>query len=212
MRKMVVNHFLLEKPITVQNKLHCVFTNEYKWTFERGRIALRVLWKRYHFEWGRFHVLVEWIPFKCQNMHSNLDFVSFSYFLWPDFVVALWLALFTPAWWCQVTGRYLVEERIFSIVLDLSFLSALKGWGGGGLHNSPVGLAWTLLLDQKVFRCFDQLFLPVMHIWCLLPVLICPHWNQIMIMNMFYHKLQLCKDTLQRMIIFCLLKEKHSSF
>lgn len=145
MRKMVVNHFLFEKLITVQNKLHCVFTNEYKWTFERGRIALRVLSKRYHFEWGRFHVLVEWIPFKCQNMHSNLDFVSFSYFLWPDFVVALWLALFTPAWWCQVTDRYLVEERLFSIVQDLSFLSALRGWGGSTtpLWDWPEHSSWT---------------------------------------------------------------------
>lgn len=28
MRKTVVNHFLFERLITVQNKLHCVFTNE----------------------------------------------------------------------------------------------------------------------------------------------------------------------------------------
>lgn len=146
MRKMVVNHFLFERLITVQNKLHCVFTNEYKWTFERGWIVLRVLWKRHHFEWGRFHVLVEWIPFKCQNMHSNLDFVSFSHFVRPDFVVALWLALFNPAWWCQVTDRYLVEERIFSIVVDLSFLSALRGWGAPQL---PCGTGLNTLLGPK---------------------------------------------------------------
>lgn len=79
------------------------------WTFERGRIALRVLWKRYNFQWGRFHVLVEWIPFKWQNMHSNLDFVSFSNFLWPDFVVAslarpLYPSLKVPGY-TQVSGR-----------------------------------------------------------------------------------------------------------
>lgn len=145
MRKMVANgHFLFEKLITAQNKLHCVFTNEYKWTFERGRIALRVLWKHDHFEWGRFHVLVEWIPFKCQNMHSNLDFVSFSYFLWPDFVVALWLALFTPAWWCQVTDRYLVEERIFSSSGSLVSVSS-QGMGGSttALWDWPEHSCWT---------------------------------------------------------------------
>lgn len=40
------------------------------------------------------------------------------------------LPLYTLFWWCQVTGRYLVEERIFSAVLDLLFLYAPRGRGG----------------------------------------------------------------------------------
>lgn len=107
----------------------------------------------------------------------------------------------------MVPGYRQVSGRRKDLFYSSGSLVSVSSQGMGGLH-SPVGLAWTLLLDHKVFHCFDQLSLPNMHIWCLLPVLICPHWNQILIINKFYHKLQLCKDRLQRMILFYLLKEK----
>lgn len=147
------------------------------WTFEKGRIALRVLWKRYHFEWGRFHVLVEWIPFKCQNTHSNLDFVSFSNFLWPDFVVAslarpLYPSLMVPGY-TQVSGRR--KDLFCSSGSPVSVSSQ-----GIGAPQLPCGTGLT-----KCVPCSDQLFLPEVHIWCLLPSWIC---NWIVIISC-YHKL-----------------------
>lgn len=119
------------------------------------------------FHWTAKTCALIWTLFPSTSYNLTL--------LWP-----FWLAPFTLTWWCQVTGRYLVEERIFSVVLDLS----LRGWGGG-LHNLPLGLVWPLSLDQNAFSYSEQLFLLDVHIYCLLPLLIHPLWHWTSIINYF---------------------------
>lgn len=76
------------------------------------------------FHWTAKTCALIWTLFPSTSYNLTL--------LWP-----FWLAPFTLTWWCQVTGRYLVEERIFSVVLDLS----LRGWGGGASQfTSGTGL------------------------------------------------------------------------
>lgn len=59
------------------------------------------------------------------QMPKHVSVSAFRFFLphialallWPFFPWSIHTVL-----WCQVTARYLVEERIFSVVLDLPFL------------------------------------------------------------------------------------------
>lgn len=65
-------------------------------------------------------------------MYSNLDFVSFSYFLRPDFVVAslarpLYPGLMVPGY-SQVSGR---RKDLFCGSVSLVTVSSQGMWGGG---------------------------------------------------------------------------------
>lgn len=104
-------------------------------------------------------------PSKCvQSPHfvSNFHFVASAYaFFSSAFFLVLSLFRCGPLfscsfpvsfgalfWWCQVTIRYLVKEKIFSAALDLLFLWRLPEegvWGGVSVLVLPLTCGQTRL-------------------------------------------------------------------
>lgn len=81
---------------------------------------------------GMFPTSFRFVYFKCSKKLLEYTVLFLPALLFPHSTEARLLLspslLSVP--WCRVTARYLVEERIFSAVLDLLFLSALRGRGG----------------------------------------------------------------------------------
>lgn len=124
--------------------------------------TLRVLWKHYHFEWDHFYVWVKWIPLNCQNMRSNLNFVSF-YFLWPDFALAslarpLYPGLMVPGY-RQVSGR---RKDLFcsSGYLSQGMLGVCVCVLGGGsttyLWDWSNHSRWTRIRSPTLTSCYTR--------------------------------------------------------
>lgn len=128
----------------LQKLMHYVLTNEWNWSFEGGRAAVRVLWKHYHFKGDHFYVWVKLVPLNCQNMRSNLNFVSF-YFLWPDFGVASWPHLRVPGY-RRLSGR---RKDLFCSSGSVS----LGGWGDWGGDWSDYS-HWTRMCSRTLTGSF----------------------------------------------------------
>lgn len=103
--------------------------------------------------WGFFLTILT-IVFSFFQIEQNAFGYEVCFRLLCISLTLLW-PFFSPSplsnRWCRVTARYLVEERIFSAVLDLLFLSAPRGRGG---EVTPlIGLVWPLSCSHAPLHC-----------------------------------------------------------
>lgn len=89
-----------------------------------------VLWNSGDFKQGCFPLVSKYLSNAKTCICICILFLSFHSVLASLCCGLSSFPLYALFWWCQVTARYLVEERIFSAVLDLLFLQDPRGRGG----------------------------------------------------------------------------------